>query len=306
MKSLLEYTVETISTINPLHGKKLKKNLKKFDDIHSNKANGFLQKYEILLKNKNQSIDFAVECYLQMLADINYESVQFLQTGEYSSKSFDEVNARVYNNPEVMEYYMHGLLLSQFLWTHHYNVFTYFCDIIEQYCEKVTNYLEIGAGHGLYISEAIESIGDNARFHVVDISQSSIEMAQLMINNPNVSFTLTDIFEYHPLAKYDFITMGEVLEHVEDPIKLLSKVSSFLDDEGRLFITTPTNSPTIDHIYLFKNSDDIRKVIFAAGFNIEHEICFYSEDLSKEIAEEYKIPMMYAAVLTKKTKQAYN
>lgn len=299
MQTLLEYTVDAISSSNTLHGKKLKKNLKKFDETYFNRADSFLRKYEAILKNKDRTIDFGIECYLQMIADMNYESVRFLQTGEYSSKSFDEVNKRVYSNPQVMEYYMHGLLLSQFLWTHHYHILMYFVNIINKYGKGVSKYLEVGGGHGLYILEAIASINKKASFDLVDISQSSIEMSQLMIGSDKVSFILSDIFKYQPTSKYDFITMGEVLEHVEDPINLLKKIYSLLSDDGKLFLTTPTNSPTIDHIYLFKNAEEIRKVIFASGFSIEDEMCIYSEDLPEEVAEKYKIPMMYACLLTK-------
>lgn len=298
-QTLLEYTIDTITTINPLHGKKLKKNIRKADEAYLRKAALFLNKYAHLLENKNKTIDYAIECYLQMLADINYESVQFMQTGEYSSKSFDEVNKRVYANPAIMEYYMHGLLLSQFLWTHHYDILTYFSRVLSKYSNNVSRYLEVGGGHGLYISEAITHLGTNVTFDLVDISQSSLDLSRLMINNNAVSFILENIFEYYPNAKYDFITMGEVLEHVEDPVMLLRKIYSLLNDRGKVFITTPTNAPTIDHIYLFKNIHDIRNVIIESEFNIEEEFSIYSEDLPPELAEKYKISMMYACILTK-------
>ena len=236
-------------------------------DFHE-RANVFLNAYETLLSHESKNLDYSINCYLQMIADVNYESVQFMQTGEYTSKSFDEVNKRVYDNPAVMEYYMHGLLLSQFLWTHHYDILLYFNDIIQRKKDSIKNYLEVGGGHGLYISEAISIIGAGANYQVVDISKSSLEMARRMINNNSVTYTLTDVFEFFPDKKYDFITMGEVLEHVEDPVKLLEKLYELLDENGKVIITTPTNAPAIDHIYLFNNAEDIREVIRKAGFNI--------------------------------------
>jgi len=93
--------------------------------------------------------------------------------------------------------------------------------------------------------------------------------------------------------------MGEVLEHVEQPVELLKKLHALLDDNGKIFITTPTNAPAIDHIYLFNNAEDIREVIIKAGFKIEKEQCIYSEDLPKELLEKYKISMMFIGVLSK-------
>jgi 2-polyprenyl-3-methyl-5-hydroxy-6-metoxy-1,4-benzoquinol methylase len=258
-----------------------------------------LNAYETLLSHESKNLDYSINCYLQMIADVNYESVQFMQTGEYTSKSFDEVNKRVYDNPDVMEYYMHGLLLSQFLWTHHYDILLYFNDIINRNKDSIKNYLEVGGGHGLYISEAISIIGAGASYQVVDISKSSLEMARRMINNNSVTYTLSDVFEFFPEKKYDFITMGEVLEHVEDPVRLLEKLYELLDENGKVIITTPTNAPAIDHIYLFKNAEDIREVIRKAGFKILEEKCIYSENLPPEMAEKMKISMMYVGVLAK-------
>lgn len=301
MNSELENIVETIAAKNPLHGKKLRKNIKKQDEGYFKRADHFLEKYTRLLHNDGKTLDYGIDCYLQMIADVNYESVQFMETGEYTSKSFDEVNARVYDNPEIMEYYMHGLLLSQFLWTHHYEILLYFNDVITSHRDHIKRYLEVGGGHGLYISEAVKIIGEKAHFDVVDISKSSLDIARKMIANDHVQYTLSDVFKYFPEEKYDFITMGEVLEHVEDPVALLAKLGSLVADNGKIFMTTPTNAPAIDHIYLFRNADDIRRVIDEAGLAIEKEACIYSEDVSPEIAEQYKISMMYVGVLTKKS-----
>ena len=297
---LLEYVIEQISSRNIMHGKKLKNNLKKFDEDYFNRADTFLKKYETVLHKSNKTLDYAIDCYLQMLADVNYESVQFIQTGEYSSKSFDEVNRRVYNNPAVMEYYMHGLLLRQFLLPQNYKILLFFNKKIKEYKNVINHYLEVGGGHGLYVSEAIESAGNITTYDLVDISQSSIDIAEMMIDKKQVSYVLSDVFEYHPLSKYDFISMGEVLEHVEEPVSLLRKLHEMLNDSGKVFITTVTNAPAIDHIYLFKNADEIRKVIAEAGFEIEAELCIWSEDLLPELCEKYKVSMMYAGVLAKK------
>jgi trans-aconitate methyltransferase len=90
-----------------------------------------------------------------------------------------------------------------------------------------------------------------------------------------------------------------VLEHVEDPVRLLEKLYELLDENGKVIITTPTNAPAIDHIYLFKNAEDIREVIRKAGFKILEEKCIYSENLPPEMAEKMKISMMYVGVLAK-------
>ena len=300
MNLSIESILERIAAKNSLHSKKLEKSIRQMDDAYFEHANTFLNKYEQMLKNDGKSIDYAIECYLNMLADVNYESVQFVKTGKYSSNSFEEVNTKVYANPEVMQYYMHGLLLSQFLWIHHYNILLHFNDVIFSNSDNINSYLEVGGGHGLYISSAINIINKPIKYVLADISQNSIDIAKKIIQNSDVNYILTDIFEYYTEQKFDFITMGEVLEHVENPVALLKKLHSLLDDKGKLYITTPTNAPAIDHIYLFRSADDIRDIISLAGFKIEDERCFYSEEMPIEKLIKYNVSMMYAGLLSKK------
>lgn len=297
---MINEIVAKIDLLHPLHGKRLKKAMKKVDDSFFERSTDFLTRYSALLENEGKDINYGIDCYLRMIDDFNFESISFMETGQYSSTSFEEVNKRVYANPAIMEYYMHGLLLSQFLFTQHYDVLLYFDELIKNNKANISNYLEVGGGHGLYISDAIEIIGNATNYDLVDISKSSLDIAEKMIANPSVNYIHSDIFDYFPAKKYDFITMGEVLEHVENPIALLQKLGDLLSVNGKLYITTPTNAPAIDHIYLFRNAAEIRTLILEAGFIIEDERCIYSEDLPPEICEEYKISMLFAGVLTKK------
>ena len=300
MDNSLKYILDKIKDNNLIHYKKLNKNLMKVNADYFKRAELFLSKYQHILADNNLNLDYAIDSYLKMIASFNYETIRFIETGKYSNTSFEDVNKNVYNNPEVMEYHMHGLLLSQFLWTHHYKILTYFNKVLQKYNGKINNYLEIGGGHGLYVCEAMQIIENLSSIDLVDISKTSIEMAEKMIGNDKVNYILTNIFDYNPDKKYDFITMGEVLEHVEEPIELLKKVASLLSENGVLFITTPTNAPSIDHIYLFKNADEIREVIDKANLEVISEISHYSEDVTEEIAERFKITMMYGATLLSK------
>ncbi len=295
----LDDIIAKIATENPVHGKKLRKNIGKQSQEYKDKANEFFSTYISFAKKTDKDLDYGIACYLRMLADVNQEYIAFLETGEYTTKSFEDANRRVYNNPEVMEYYMHGLLMSQYLWVHHNDIYKFFVGNITKHKTEVSNYLEIGAGHGMYISEATKLLSDTTSFDVVDISPTSLEISKSFIEKQDINYMLSDIYEYEPSEKYDFITMGEVLEHVEDPISLLKCVSGLLKDSGTLFITAPANAPAIDHIYLFKNAEDIRDVITAAGLTITKEYAEFVEDVSPEIAEQYKIALMYGAFLKK-------
>jgi SAM-dependent methyltransferase len=299
MNNIINNIYNKIEVLSPIHAKKLKKNIAYFDDLYYERLNTFMHKYNKLLKSNGKTIDYAINCYLKMIADITTETIDFFHTGKYTSSMFDEVNKRVYANPETMEYYMHGLLLSQFLWKHHYQIYDYYSNTLPKYAGKVTNYLEIGAGHGLYLSKALEIFDNKTIFSVIDISQTSIDLTKYFIEDSRINFNLSNIFDYKKENCFDFISMGEVLEHVEDPLKLLLKLNCLLTADGTVFITTPTNAPTIDHIYLFRNVKEIQELIKQAGFEISSEKYFLSEDVPLEIVEKNKISIMYGAFLKK-------
>src|ERR1051326_3757151 len=107
MENRLDQIVAKIADENALHVKKIRKNLKKLDGEYFNRAERFLHKYEGLLSSAGKDMSYAVDCYLRMIADMTFETVQFRETGKYSSSSFEEVNQRVYGNASIMEYYMH-------------------------------------------------------------------------------------------------------------------------------------------------------------------------------------------------------
>jgi len=297
---LLLEIAEKISKKNPLHAKKIKNTLKGYSEKDLEGIEYFLKKYMTYLTKINKDLEYGINCYLRMIADLTYEQVRFMETGKYSCSSFEEARQKVYNNPQTMESYMNALMLSQFLWQHHYRIFLFFLNSLPQYKDKIKRYLEVGAGHGLFISEAVRILEDDTYLGVVDISPASIKMAREFIDNSRIHYTRQDIFNFDTEKKFDFISMGEVLEHVEEPVKLLLKVKNLLNDHGLCFITAPANAPAIDHIFLFKNQDEIISVISSAGMEIIDKVCAYAEkpQQGQDISAQ-KIPMMFAAFIKK-------
>jgi len=86
---------------------------------------------------------------------------------------------------------------------------------------------------------------------------------------------------------------------VEQPLALLLRLRELLADEGVLFFTTPANAPAIDHLYLFRNVEEIRQLAESAGFRIGSEKVLPAEDVSWEMVEQMRIAVLYGAFLTK-------
>jgi 2-polyprenyl-3-methyl-5-hydroxy-6-metoxy-1,4-benzoquinol methylase len=296
MSSCLETIVNKIEVENPTHAAKIRKNINGLDVNILQKANLFYKKYFSYLEKESKTPDFGVECYLHMINDITEERIEFIRKGKYSSSSFNEVEKRVYANPAIMTYYMHGLLLAQFLWVDQFQRFSFFSQNLKKHIINSNKYLEIGGGHGLYLNEAITLLPDMKQFDLVDISQSSIDLAKGILCNNKINYYLKDIFNFiKNEPDYDFITVGEVLEHLENPLCLLKKIVELLGVNGICYITTAINAPMIDHIYLFNNEEEIRKLFNLAGLEILEEKIAISDNKSATYAQKNKSPVTYAA-----------
>jgi len=298
MGPLLTNIIETIGSKNAVHGKKLRKSLSGLDKTFYDEAEQFFDTYKTYAESQNKSLEYGIDSYLRMVSDMMFEYIHFMKTGEYTCKSFEDANRKVYNNPNVMEYYMHGLLMSEFLWNHHHKMMKFFDEKLKAYSPK--RYLEIGGGHGLFLSKAKKQFGSDTYFEMVDISESSLSMAKSFVGPTEAVYKLQDIYDYKLEESFDFITIGEVIEHVEDPVKLMKGVSALLADGGTIFMTTPTNAPAIDHIYLFRNEQEIVDVIEASGLYVKEKLSVYSEDVTPEYGEKFNIALLYGGFLGKK------
>jgi len=197
MDKLMNSVISKIDTRNPIHAGKLRKNIQRADREYLDKAEVFLDKYVKILAGMGKDLDYGVDCYHMMISEMMYEQVRFMESGRYANTSFEEVNRKVYGNPQVMTYYMHGLLLSQFLWRHHYLIFKFFTGSLGKYRTVIKNYLEIGGGHGLFISEALELLEKEVKYEFIDISSSSIEIAKQFVGSKRVNYILEDIFKFN-------------------------------------------------------------------------------------------------------------
>jgi len=299
MKNYTEILLNKIDEKNPGHAKKLRDNTADLDADYAITGNLFFEKYENYLLSESLTLDFGIDCYLKMLEDMQELRIKFIQSGSYINTSFEEVEKSVYANPEVMTYHMHGLVLAQFLWFDQYERIKFFRENLIRHFNHGRNYLEIGGGHGLYINEAMKLLPAQTQFDLVDISESSLLLAKGIINTANINYYLKNIFDFTNEDQYDFVTIGEVLEHIENPLALLKKISNHLTEDGVCYITTPVNAPMIDHIYLFNNEEEIRALFREAGFDIVEEKVVISEKITDAKARKAKVPVMYAAFIKK-------
>jgi 2-polyprenyl-3-methyl-5-hydroxy-6-metoxy-1,4-benzoquinol methylase len=287
---------------SPFQKKKLEQHLARMDARFFARAEEFAANYIGYLDSQDIPLDYAVKAYLDMCSSMMKCQIEFMKTGTYRTTDHDQAFTEVYSSPERMKSYMIALAISQFLWQTHYRIYEAFEDTISVAANTVGAYLEIGPGHGLYLHKAIQYLPATAAVHAVDISPVSIAITRSIINHfhpalTNATFWTGDILAYNTPLLYDFITMGEVLEHVNEPERLLARLAQLLSETGTAFVTTSINSPAIDHVYHFKTVADVREMIGAAGLVISNEQILPVEDLPMAEIVDRKITINYSAVL---------
>ena len=233
----LDDIIEEISKADKLHTKKIKGNielLKKEHPLEYGLLLSMIHKYFMDIQYAPSKV---AEDYLKMVKDMRKEGMYFYKYNEYSCKNQTIANENVYSRPEVMSYYMSALLISQILWKHHFYIFIYFKEKLSSYFNNSAKIkiLDIGPGHGFFSFFIKQTVPNFESIDFVDISETSLSMTKNIIGEDvKLNYYLKDIFDFDESSKYDFIVLGEVLEHLDKPQDILVKLSRLLSDNGVL------------------------------------------------------------------------
>jgi 2-polyprenyl-3-methyl-5-hydroxy-6-metoxy-1,4-benzoquinol methylase len=113
-------------------------------------------------------------------------------------------------------------------------LFPYYSNILSRLAKfaKGTELLEIGLG-GSDCLLAAREMGFNT--FGIDIVEPNVMQARQY----GLDAERHDFMKFNPNRKWDIIIMGDVLEHVSDPVAALQKTCCLLNDSGALWISTP-------------------------------------------------------------------
>ena len=136
--------------------------------------------------------------------------------------------------------------------------------------------LDVGANFGYFVKEAatcFDAIG-------IEPSARAVEWAQAHLNAPLLAGSI-DAPPADFRARFDVLTMFDVIEHVPDPRAALERCRECLKDGGRLFLSTPDAGSVmarllgrqwyyvdlIQHISLFSEAN-LRRLLAETGFAV--------------------------------------
>ena len=137
--------------------------------------------------------------------------------------------------------------LKLFRWSSH--------DRILGLVEKNKKVLDVACASG-YLADFLKQ--KNCLIDGIDIDSEAVKEAQKRCN----AYVL-DISKDKVPGKYDIIVLGDILEHLEDPLKILSSLKENLNNDGYIIVSIPN----IVNIYprlkiFFGNFDYKEKGIF--------------------------------------------
>jgi ubiquinone/menaquinone biosynthesis C-methylase UbiE len=235
-----------------------------------------------------------VASYRWMCAELTKEALYFKKHHRYRLATFEEAYTEVYSNAPFMRRYIQGILLSQVFWRNHSAASLYFQTQFLPSLPSGYRYLEIGPGHGLFLSVAAEqeACGHAEAWDVSDESlrQTAAALKSFGVQQP-VQLVRNDVLAPRLETAgggFDGIAISEVLEHLERPVDALAGLGRHLAPGGRIFINVPINSPAPDHIYLLRDVAEARALVESAGLRVASLEAVPMTGYSLEAAEREK------------------
>jgi 2-polyprenyl-3-methyl-5-hydroxy-6-metoxy-1,4-benzoquinol methylase len=246
-------------------------------------------------------LDRVCEDYRWLSGVILDEELHFRRTGRYRLSTFEEADAQVYSNIELMSRYMNGVLASQLWWRNHTEMLQYFQEDFLERNPKEFRHLEVGPGHGLFLSLAAAS-PDCGSAEAWDVSEASLlntrsALAAMHLDR-GVLLKKASIFDA-PDGEFTSIVFSEVLEHLERPADALVILHGLLAEGGRIFLNAPVNSPAPDHLYLFETPEQILRMIVDAGFAVESTRFSPCTGATLERARKWRLSISVGVILRK-------
>ncbi len=117
---------------------------------------------------------------------------------------------------------------------------------------KGNKLLEVGTGAGELTSVAKELLFDIIGIEIRPIYAKNVSKIL------NIPIYQTDFMDFETNNLFDIIILGDVIEHIPDPTKMLEKSYNLLNKEGIIWISTPNFESAFS--YIMKDKDPMWRV----------------------------------------------
>lgn len=227
-----------------------------------------------ITRGDDQRIADCADAFVATSIDFLRLQARFMKTGRYAKAAAAET-AALYADSETMTDYLDGLALTYAMWPNHARMIEFFVRAFVPAVPASGTVLEVGPGHGLFASVLLDARAD-VGYVGVDISPRSISYSADAFAATGIApdrYELvvgdaTDAAVTGGRQAFDAAICCEVLEHVDDPVALLTNFRARIHTGRNAFVSTVANMEAEDHVFLFHDADDIRATIGAAGFTV--------------------------------------
>jgi len=218
-------------------------------------------------------LDHLIEGYCAFVLDVNRSQLEYEATRRYRHSSFNEVFAEVYDDPEFMSLYHWGVFVTTFAWEHHLKIAEFYRkDFLPLFTDvELPTLLDLGCGSGIWHLLAHREIPGLSSTGI-DISKTSVMMAETLAMKLSLSdrakYMVTDAMTFQADSPFTAGVSCFLLEHLEEPQKLLHGLSNALQDGAYAFVTCALTAAEIDHIFEIKHEHEIARMVYDAGFRL--------------------------------------
>jgi 2-polyprenyl-3-methyl-5-hydroxy-6-metoxy-1,4-benzoquinol methylase len=231
----------------------------------------------------------AVAEWVEFSFEFLLKQCKFIESGHYSIEAFDTIRHDLYDNDEKMRNFYLIALMFSFLFSSNYTgFFAFFRTRMLPRVRGTRAVCDIGCGHGVYLTKMLTAEA-SAKGIGVDISAGSLDTTRRLlafrgINASRYRLSQGDVQRKLPIddSSQDAATCFEVIEHLEHPALAMAELRRILRPEGMLCMSTAIRMESVDHIHLFRSTDDVRRLVEAEGFTIieDETVPLTTENLS--------------------------
>lgn len=141
--------------------------------------------------------------------------------------------------------------------------------------------LDFGSGDSWLVHRICQVLPNGRRITCVDSAYSDEQMVTFRAQYPNSTF-----HKELPLQQFDFVFALDALEHVENDLTMLRKISELLPKDGIIFITVPAfqclyteHDRFLQHFRRYRLGQ-INKLLVSADLKIEKSGYFFASLLA--------------------------
>jgi SAM-dependent methyltransferase len=158
---------------------------RQYDKFGDEWAAKFNKELKLFFAADEERIKSAAVGYGAFCLDSMKLQVEFNKTRQYKNKTYEEAASEVYQNENYMfGLYLPGILISHYLWKHHYEQLQYYETKLLPMLEKIENPLiyDVGPGTGFYTKEYLKNLS-SSQVVGFDMSPHSLKHTEMMVEN---------------------------------------------------------------------------------------------------------------------------